>query len=70
MGNYFNESNDLYLNINGTIIAVKYIVYIDTNDEDEVVIGMVDDTEYTFPMITLDEIESVLNSYCNVRCLG
>ena len=61
--------NDVYLKIDETIIAVKHIVYIDTNDQEEVVICLVDGTEYTFHTITFDQILEELNSCCNVRYL-
>lgn len=63
------ETKDLYLKIDETIIAVKYIVSIDTNDQEEVVISLVDGSEYTFDTITFYEIEEFMDSNCNVRCL-
>lgn len=61
--------DNLFLKIDKTIIAVKHIVYIDTNDREEVVICLVDGTEYTFNTITFDQILEELNYCCNVRCL-
>lgn len=63
------RSDDLYLKIDETIIAVKYIVSIDTNDQEEAVILLVDGTEYTFGTITFHEIEEFMDSNCDVRCL-
>jgi hypothetical protein len=61
--------NDVYLKIDEIIIAVKHIVYIETNDQEDVVIYLVDGTEYTFHTITFDQILEELNSCCNVRYL-